>query len=65
MPKQQCMRCIDANSASETDGPNNNVCVVLMSTLPVKMMPKQQCMRCIGANSAGETDAQTTMYALY
>ena len=45
--------------------PNNNVSVVLMITLTVKLMAKQQCMHCIYANSASETDGQTTMYPLY
>ncbi len=58
------MYCIDANSACETDG-QTTMCVVLIQTLPVKLMSKQQCMRCIDANSACETDGQTTMYALY
>ena len=63
------MRCIDANSACETDGQTTMyalyyVCVVLMVALPVKLMAEQQCMRCIDANSASETDGQTTMYAL-
>ena len=67
MAKQQCMRCIDANSAYETDGQTTMYALmyVLMLTLPVKLMAKQQCMRCIDANSASETDGQTTMYALY
>ena len=65
MSKQQCMRCIDAKTASETDGQTTMSCIVLMLTLPVKLMAKQQCMRCIDINSACETDGQTTMYALY
>ena len=57
MAKQQCMRCIDAYSASETDGQTTMYALmyVLMPTLPVKLMAKLQCMRCIDANSACET----------
>ena len=58
------VHCIDVNSASETDG-QKNVCIVLMLTLPVKVMAKQRCMYSIDANYACETDGQTTMYALY
>ena len=66
MAKQQCMCCIDANSACETGG-QTTMYVVLMLTLPVKLIAKQQCMccNCIDDNSASEMDGQTTMYALY